>query len=183
MKIVDACNKEEIAAISAILAKRYSPMYSDIWRIGLNLSLRIGDLLAIQYNDLDMNNRALTLTEAKTGKTKHIRLNSTALAIIAKRRAAYPADTWLFEVHSNRSNNKPISRVSVSRVFKEAGDWLGLHINTHSLRKSRGKAMFDDGVPIEKISLVLNHSSPAETLRYIGINKAQVLQTFDDYEL
>ncbi len=60
---------------------------------------------------------------------------------------------------------------------------LGLTINTHSMRKSRGKAMFDAGVPVEKISKVLNHSDTGVTLRYLGITKEAVLQTYDDFEL
>jgi len=183
MNIVDACNKQEISLVSAMLEKRYPKVYLDVWRIGLNLSLRIGDLLAIRYKDLDTKNRALTLREAKTGKLKHIRLNSAALEIIDKRRRLYPSDTWLFQAHNTRSSDQPITRGSVSRVFKEAGDWLGLTINTHSMRKSRGKAMFDDGLPLELIAKTLNHSSTTETLRYIGITKEQVLQTFDDYQL
>lgn len=92
-------------------------------------------------------------------------------------------DTWLFQVHSNRAKEKPISRIYVSRVFKEAGDLLGLSINTHSMRKSRGMAKNKDDVPVEKIAKVLNHSNTASTLRYLGITKDEVLQTYDDYEL
>jgi hypothetical protein len=44
-------------------------------------------------------------------------------------------------------------------------------------------AMYSDGVPIEKIAKVLNHSNTSSTLRYLGITQEQVLQTFDDYEL
>ncbi len=106
-----------------------------------------------------------------------------AIAIIARRKQDQAADTWLFQVNSNRAKNKAISRASVSRVFKEAGDILGLSINTHSMRKSRGMAMYADGVPIEKIAKVLNHSNTTSTLRYLGITQEQVLQTFDDYEL
>ena len=63
------------------------------------------------------------------------------------------------------------------------GERLGLNINTHSMRKSRGWVMFSDGVPIEKISKVLNHSTPAVTMRYLGITKQEVLATYDEYEL
>ena len=88
--------------------------------------------------------------EAKTGKQKFIRLNATAISVIARRQQENPNDVWLFQVHCNRAKDKPISRVSVSRVFKDAGDVLGLSINTHSMRKSRGLAMYKAGVPIEK---------------------------------
>ena len=51
------------------------------------------------------------------------------------------------------------------------------------MRKSRGKAMFDAGVPVEKIARVLNHSDPRETLRYIGITREDELRTYDEFEL
>jgi len=151
--------------------------------VGVNLSLRISDLLKLKYSDLNLEERSLKLIEAKTGKQKLIRLNGAAIAIIEKRRQHYPSDVWLFQVHCNRAKDKPISRVSVSRVFKEAGDVLGLSINTHSMRKSRGMAMYKDGVPIEKIAKALNHSNTTSTLRYLGITQEEVLQTYDDYKL
>lgn len=122
MNAVEAASKAEVDMIHAALNKKYGQIYSDIWKVGVNLSLRIGDLLTLQYADLNLTERSLTLTEAKTGKQKSIRLNAPAIAVIARRKLEHPTDTWLFQVHSNRANDKPISRVSVSRVFKEAGD-------------------------------------------------------------
>ncbi len=183
MHTVDGVGKLEVDMLHALLLKKYPPIYADIWKIGVNLSLRIGDLLQIKYTDLDLTERAFKLTETKTGKTKQIRLNSSALAVIMRRRQTYPNDLWLFQVHSNRAKDKAISRVSVGRVFNEAGQILGLNINTHSMRKSRGKVLYDHQVPIEKIAKVLNHSNTSSTLRYLGITREEVLKTYDDYEL
>ena len=183
MNVVDGISKQQIDLVHALLNTRYGQLYADIWKVGVNLSLRIGDLLAIRFDDLDLANRTLTLTESKTGKRKDIRLNAPAIAVIQRRRKEHPGDVFLFEVHSNRTSGKPISRVSVARCFKDVGDSLGLSVGTHSMRKSRGKAMFDSGMPIEKISKVLNHASTGVTLRYLGITRDQVLQTYDDFEL
>ena len=183
MKTVDAISKNEVALVLTMLQKRYPPIYADIWKIGVNLSLRISDLLMIKFSDLNLANRELKLTEQETGKSKEIRLNNSALEVIAARQKQYPDDVFLFQVHSNRAKDKPISRAAVSKVFKEVGESLRLTINTHSMRKSRGKAMFDDGVPVAMISKVLNHSSEAATLRYLGITQERVLQTYDDFEL
>jgi hypothetical protein len=38
-------------------------------------------------------------------------------------------------------------------------------------------------VPVEKIAKVLNNSNTTSTLRYLGITKEEVLQTYDDYAL
>jgi len=183
MNTVNAASKSEIDLIHALLEKKFGQLYADIWKIGVNLSLRISDLLTLEYAQLNLEDRSLQLTEQKTGKQKLIRLNSAAIAVIERRRQEQPSDRWLFQVHSNRAKDKSVSRVSVSRVFKDAGDMLKLTINTHSMRKSRGMAMYKDGVPVEKIAKVLNHSNTTSTLRYLGITKEEVLKTYDDYEL
>lgn len=182
MKNVNVADKNQIAMIHTLLKKNAGDLYADIWKIGLNLSLRIGDLLKLKYADLDLEKRELRLTETKTGKTKCIRLNPAAVEAILRRLKHHP-DVYLFQVNCSRAKNKPISRVAVSKAFKEAGDVLGLAINTHSMRKSRGMAMFRDGVPVEKIAKVLNHSNTSSTLRYLGITQEEVLKTYDDYEL
>ena len=183
MNTVNAASKSEIDLIHTLLENKFGQLYADIWKVGVNLSLRISDLLSLQYSQLNIQDRSLQLTEQKTGKQKLIRLNSAAIAVIERRRQEHPSDCWLFQVHSRRAKDKPISRVSVSRVFKDAGDMVKLNINTHSMRKSRGMAMYRDGVPVEKIAKVLNHSNTTSTLRYLGITKEEVLQTYDDYEL
>ena len=130
--------RNEIAAIETLLRKHHGEIYADIWKVGLNLSLRISDLLAIRFADLDLDRREYNLIEGKTGKRRKIRLNNTALKIIVHRRKEHPQHVHLFQVESNRAKGKPISRNSVSRAFKDAGDRIGLRINTHSMRKSRG---------------------------------------------
>lgn len=186
MKDVEAIKtKPEILMVEQLLRVNHGDLYGDLFRIGINLSLRISDLLGIMYENLDMDGQLYTLSEGKTGKTRQIRLNNTALSLIQKRRAQYPDDIYLFQVHSNRTAGlvKPVSRVSVARAFQEVGQKTGIHLGTHSMRKSRGWAMHSDGVPIEKISKVLNHANPSTTMAYLGITKKDILDTYDQYEL
>jgi integrase len=183
MNIVNAADKNQIALVHSLLNNKFGQIYSDIWKVGVNLSLRISDLLNLKYTDFNLQERTLSLTESKTGKAKYIRLNQNAIDIVNRRKKEYPNDVWLFQVHSNRAKDKPISRISVSRSFKDAGDMLNLNINTHSMRKSRGMAMFKDGVPVEKIAQVLNHTNTSSTLRYLGITREEILETYDNYQL
>jgi site-specific recombinase XerD len=92
----------------------------------------------------------------------------------------FPDDEYLFQVHSNRATGKPVSRQMVARKFKEVGETLNIALSTHSMRKTRGFAMFNDGKPIEMISKVLNYSSPSVTMSYLGITKDEVLATYDE---
>ncbi len=187
MNIVNAIEKEDVVVVQKLLETQVtSQIYADVWAIGCQLSLRISDLLSLKYSDFKMADRSLKILEGKTKhlkvkKPKTIRLNDKALKVIQQRRTLYPDDVYLFQVHSNRCSGQPISRTSVSRVFKEVGDIAGLTLGTHSMRKTRGFAMYKAGVPVAKIAKVLNHSSEAVTLRYIGITAEEVLQTYDDF--
>jgi hypothetical protein len=45
MNIVDAADKQQIALVHALLHSKFGEIYADIWKVGVNLSLRISDLL------------------------------------------------------------------------------------------------------------------------------------------
>lgn len=177
-------DKSQIQMVSHLLDKHGSADYKDIWELGINAALRISDLLSLKFSDVE-GVEVLKLIEGKTKKVRSIKLNSKAQDIIQRRRNDNLADTWLFQAKGNRarSSEKPIDRSTVARKFKEVGDIIGIQLSTHSMRKTRGYAMWSDGVPIEVICKVLNHSTPAVTMRYIGIEKQDVHQTYDDYVL
>ena len=54
MNVVNDVNEAEIAMIYAVLAKKFGQLYADIWKVGVNLSLRISDLLNLKYADLNL---------------------------------------------------------------------------------------------------------------------------------
>lgn len=177
--------RQDIELVDRLLRKHKGDLYGDIWRTGVNMALRISDLLAVRYSKLDLERREYRMQEGKTKKLRTVGLNGTVLGIIERRRAEHPGDTYLFQVHSNRTAGlvKPVGRVTVAKAFAEVGGIIGVRLGTHSMRKSRGWAMYSEGVPIEMIAKVLNHSAPSVTMRYLGITQAEVMQTYSDFEL
>jgi integrase len=78
MAEVQAIKKHEtIQLIGHLLEMRCSKQMADIWNIGLNLALRISDLLAIQFDDIQ--GERLIVKEMKTGKQANIKLNHKVL--------------------------------------------------------------------------------------------------------
>jgi len=182
MNVVEAVKTQSDAeTISRKLTKnaKGNTLYADIWRFGVNTALRISDLLTLTFEDV--HGDQLVIREGKTGKIRSIDLNSAAKAIIERRRAAHPAHAYLFEVDSNRAKGKAVSRVAVANAFKAVGDEMGLALGTHSMRKTRGWLMYNGGISIEMICKVLNHSSPAVTMAYIGITRAEVGATYHQF--
>ena len=90
----------------------------------------------------------------------------------------------MFQAHGKSVTSiKSLSRQVVARKFKIAGDILGVSLSTHSMRKTRGYHMMKNGAAITDVMKVLNHSSPAVTLAYIGITQDDINATYDDLVL
>lgn len=167
-------------------------IYADIWKVGVNTALRISDLLSLTMDNvraLDPAQPALQITEQKTGKLRKIVVNRSALVVMQRRLAEYPKHVWLFQseaVNRNRREPpKPINRRSVSRAFEKVGQRVApkVVLGTHSMRKTRGYAMHKAGRSIESIAKVLNHSSPAVTMRYIGLVQQDIDESYTEFEL
>lgn len=183
MKEVEAVKSTgDILYIGKAFEKHYSLKVVCIWELGLNLALRISDLLDIKYTDI--NDGYLTITESKTNKEAKIHLNTKAVDIIKSLRDANPNDTYLFQATGNRVVGvKPLSRQYVTKAFKEVADIVSIHIGTHSMRKTRGYHLFKKTNNITAVMKMLRHSNQGVTLRYIGITQEDVDKDFADLVL
>ena len=192
MKQVDAVKtKEQRNQVEAHL-RQAGQVYHDIWKLGVNTALRISDVLQLtmeQVRQLDPEVPALELVEIKTGKARRIVVNAGALKILKQRLADHPTHHYLFQSDAinlgRHSPPQPINRRSVARVFEKVGQQIApkVKLSTHSMRKTRGYAMYEAGRSIESIAKVLNHSSPAVTMAYIGIEQRDVDNSYLEFEL
>ena len=64
---------------------------------------------------------------------------------------------------------------------KEIG--LTINIGTHSMRKTFGFFFYKQFNDIALLQKILNHSSPAITLRYIGIAQEEIDTSYKQFEL
>ena len=103
---------DKVKLISHLLERRYSKQMADIWNIGLNLALRISDLLSIKFEDI--HSERLIIKEMKTGKLANIQLNQKALTTIKQIRTEHPNHVYLFQSYRNQralhKASKPLTR-------------------------------------------------------------------------
>lgn len=141
-----------------------------LFKIGINSSLRISDILPLKREDF--NGDHVRLYEKKTGKYKEIRINKATRQAIEE---LAPASGYLFP---SRKGDKPITATQAWRILNAAAERAGLTINfgTHTMRKTFAYHAYNDGkgADITLLMRVLNHSSARETLRYIGIEQEAI---------
>lgn len=154
-----------------------SPKYGLLYKFGLNTGLRISDILPLKVNNIFDEKgeflEYLVLNEKKTTKGKKIKLNNTLRKVLesyVKNEKLLPHN-YLF----SSSKGGHIGRIQAYRILKESSDIIGIqNFGTHSLRKTWGYWTYK--ISKYNIGLIMdtfNHSSPAITLRYIGINQDQ----------
>lgn len=178
-------SRDTVKLVSHLLKRTYGQQLADVWDIGLNLALRISDLLSIRFSDVQEDR--LTLRESKTGKTATIKLNDKARAVIDRIRVDNPAHIYLFQSYRSRwslsKSPKPLSRRYVLNAISSIGEEVGLTLGTHSMRKTRGYHLYKATNDLARVMKMLRHGSEAVTLRYIGITQDDVDRDFVELEL
>jgi integrase len=201
MEVQPIRDPKKILAIRKILrAGKYGPRDDALFMTGINSALRISDLLSLTVGDV-LNEKgrvaeAVGLKEKKTGKLKEFPLNKAIrdvltayLTGLAEPAAKAPDPrTPLFPSRkgaSGKADRKPITRWRALQILKEAGEAVGLpNIGTHSLRKTFGYHVYrKSGGNLGLVQKLLNHSSSADTLRYIGIDREQMDNTYLELNL
>ncbi|MCM2680968.1 tyrosine-type recombinase/integrase [Echinimonas agarilytica] len=176
---------DTIRLVSHLLTRHHSQQMADIWNIGLNLALRISDLLSIKFSDIEEDR--LVLREQKTGKHANIQLNPKALQIIHRIKEEHPSHIYLFQSYRNKQainrSPRPLTRRAVSKALGTIGEEIKLPLGTHSMRKTRGYHLYKSTKDIARVMKMLRHSSEGVTLRYIGLTQEEVDKDFKELEL
>lgn len=176
---------DTIKLISHLLEIRCSQQMADVWNIGLNLALRISDLLSIKFTDIQGDR--LIIKESKTGKQANIQLNHKVLQHIKRIKVEHPIHIYLFQSYRNQqainSPPKPLNRRSVTKAFALVGKELNIALGTHSMRKTRGYQLYQCTKDIGRVMRMLRHGSEAVTLRYIGITQQNIDNDFMSLEI
>lgn len=179
MRIVEPIRDlNRIQKIKGNLKRKKNPRDLLLFTAGINLGLRISDLLRLKVEDVkdrkgDIRN-FIYITEQKTKKQRKIALNEgvrEALQIYFDKSGVYDLDQYLF-LNERTRGNKPLTRVRAWQLINEWCREVGVkeRIGTHTLRKTLGYQMRKRGIAIEVIQAILGHSNVKVTSRYIGIS-------------
>ena len=167
---------KDIQAISKLLSD--NPRNNLLFVMGTNNGLRTGDLLKLRVSDVKgmKVGDTLIIKEGKTGKRNILVMNKSihkSLQIYLE--ALKPSDDdFLF---SSRKGSKAVTVQCVNNMVKQWTRTINLKGNygAHSLRKTWGyvqRTVY--GVGFEILCKRFNHSSPAITMRYLGIEDKEV---------
>lgn len=133
--------------------------------VSINTGVRRGELLAMKWAAVDLKNGLLTVegSTAKSDQTRHVPLNSEAVAALTNWKAQRPDTDRVFPIDTSFKSAwaSLLTRASIS-AFR----W-------HDLRHHFASRLAQAGVPLNTIRELLGHGSMAMTLRYAHLSPDQ----------
>ncbi|WP_278864174.1 tyrosine-type recombinase/integrase [Leyella stercorea] len=190
---------DDIIAISRYLITHGRFRDNMLFIVGINFGLRISDLRMLRFSDLINENFVFkdtfpvfeikTRNTRKKKKNRYITINNAvvdAVTLYLENTPNVSLSDYLFRSESNNGMylNEPITPRSVNRILKGIAKdlHLGIKMSTHTLRKTFCyHQMVMSGNSSRKLLLLqkmMNHSSPAQTLDYIGITMEEITEAY-----
>ena len=202
---------DDIYSISQFLISNKRWRDNMLFIVGINFGLRVSDLRALRFCNLINDNFTYKTTfaifEKKTRNTRkrkrnrYIAINDAVIEAVnmyLEHTKGVDLSSYMFVSESTRTMvgekntekwNKPLSNQSIDRILKGIARDLNLNMkmSTHTLRKTfcyhQMVMSNNDTRKLLLLQRMLNHSSPAQTLDYIGITSEEIEEAYKQLNL
>lgn len=179
MNIVEPIKSiEDIQNIKRILSKKTRNAL--LFSFGINSGLRIADILSLDVKNVK-GKGYIELREKKTNKYKKFPINKFLQKEIYNFVKDRKSDEPLFLTQKD----KRLDRIQAYKILNKAAKIaeINIHIGTHSLRKTFGYHHYKKFGNLPLLQKILNHSSSAVTLRYIGLEQEIIDESYNNFYL
>lgn len=160
--------------------KEWNEKYYIMFLLGSQLALRVNEILKLRVGDVK-NKKEHQFVQSKTGKTIAIAFNpelSAALKEYCKDRD--PSEAL---IPSAWNEYKPLGRVRAWEVLHTVGEKYGIHMGTHTMRKTCAYHYYMKEKNIAILKIWLNHTSERDTLTYIGVTQETVKKAMISFKI
>lgn len=125
--------------------------------LAMNTGLRRGELTSLEWSDVDLERRLLTVRRerAKSGKQRHIPLNAEAMVVLRQWESQSGAQGRLFRVSDPKKAWDGLLKVAGIKGFR-----------FHDLRHHFASRLVMAGVDLNTVRELLGHADLTMTLRY-----------------
>lgn len=172
--------------------------------VGINFGLRVSDLRVLRFCNLINDNLTFkdnfpvfeqkTRNTRKRKKNRYITINQAvieAVTLYLEHTPNVSLSDYMFRSISNngKSENKPLESRSIHRILSGLAKDLDINVkmSTHTLRKTfcyhQMVMSHNDSRKLLLLQKMLGHSSPAQTLDYIGITAEEIDEAYRQLNL
>ena len=134
----------------------------------LQTGMRRGEILSLRWSDVDIDQKEITLSNTKSGRSRVIPINNELLDVFYQLLREKVSDIWVF---LNPRTKEPFK--DVKKSFHGACARAGIkNLRFHDLRHTFASRLVQRGVDLITVKDLLGHSSVRITERYTHSNKS-----------
>ena len=141
-----------------------SPLWlRDIMTFALNTGMRQGEILALQWHDVDFYRGTLVVMTSKNRERRTIPLNNVVYDLLSRKRALGEKDGPVFVT----GQGNDLKARYLVRIFTKVRNQAGLtDFRFHDLRHTFASRLVQKGIDLYRVQLLLGHKTWIMTQRY-----------------
>lgn len=136
-------------------------------RLAIETGMRRGEIVKLNWRDIDIQNRTALLRETKNGEDRTAPLSPAAITILQQQAAQKGAEGQVFSTTASGLQQ------SWERVLERA-KIEDLHF--HDLRHEAISRFFERGLSVPEVALISGHKTPAMLFRYTHLKAEAVAE-------
>ncbi len=158
------------------------PKYLPAFLISIHTGMRAGEQFGLRWSDVSLDRKLITLHRTKSGKTRHIPLNTVALVAFSDLRCEQGTHKEIFLNTEGNPLRGPRDWFEPALLKAKIADYTW-HCNRHTFASRLVMA----GVDIRTVAQLLGHSTIQMTMRYAHLapehSQAAVERLVDSLEV
>ena len=162
--------------VERLLAATDSPKYYAIFTLAYGAGLRVGEITALQAEDIDSQRMLIHVREGKTGPRDVMLSPRVLVALRTHWKAAGLAGPELFPAGRSPRPGTQLTRESVHKVLAKVARKAGIQkrVHPHTLRHCFATHMLETGADLRKVQVLLGHACIGSTTNYLHLSSAHL---------
>lgn len=155
----------EEARLMKACARSRARWLGPLVRFALATGMRLGELLALRWKDVDLKRRTATLEDTKNGERRIVPLSPAAMGVLERLDRLDGARVFT------------ISLPAVEQAFRRACEWAELEdFRFHDLRHEATSRFFEGGLNPMEVSAITGHKTLQMLKRYTHLRAEELAE-------
>jgi site-specific recombinase XerD len=162
--------------VERLLAATDSPKYYAIFILAYGAGLRVGEITALQAEDIDSKRMLIHVREGKTGPRDVMLSPRVLVALRTHWKASGLTGPELFPGGRSQRPGTQLTRESIHKVLAKVARKAGIQkrVHPHTLRHCFATHMLETGADIRRVQVLLGHASIGSTTKYLHLSSTHL---------